>query len=71
MYEDRPPGMIQRSRGAAVGVRGSARVSFVDWAQHTARKVPEVTVYFWIIKLLTTAIMARPHLTTVFTGSTP
>jgi uncharacterized membrane-anchored protein len=28
----------------------------MGWAERTGRKVPEVTVYFWIVKVLTTAM---------------
>ena len=34
------------------------------------RKVPEITVYFWAIKVLTTAMGGSPR-TTWFTSSTP
>src|ERR1700682_2464103 len=28
----------------------------MDWARATVRQVPQVTVYFWVVKLLTTAM---------------
>ncbi len=40
---------------AHVGTRSGA-VHAVERARPAIRKVPEVTVYFWVIKVLTTAM---------------
>jgi len=45
----------QQSLNTNVGARGAAARPFWN-VQYIARKVPEVTIFFWIIKLLTTGM---------------
>src|SRR5689334_677183 len=45
----------QQSLNTNVGARGAAARPFWN-VPYIARKVPEVTIFFWIIKLLTTGM---------------
>lgn len=47
--------LSQQSLNTNVGARGAAARPLWN-AQYIARKVPEVTIFFWIIKLLTTGM---------------